>query len=524
MGKMREHQIAAVNVMYDFVKSDTRIAKIYMARGTGMTSVIVSAIREMKIRGDLDSVLLISTNRVICEQYVRQFESDTEKISVVRDTKAFKGNNVLVMTYQQLYKDVDSIDFNAFDLIVFESAQFLDEEKLRTVFSGDRKILGFFTGPGEGKVFGEVEYAFSYDINNAIEDGYSPVLTEHYFVEKFTNSLLEYCDYKKIEIEPRGFSRAGRRIRPDVVAEKGTKRFIFEIKYYRNKVVSYSDVKKALNQLKTYEFIMDDCKTKSVFVLVMPCVVSNEVKKVALEDYKIIVWDISNLLYLCGSNQELITMLARAVPFSIDDIKIQCPVESVVFSRDESELFEAEKEVSKVVKYQNMLKQCRPGQEDGSNREYEEICTEIIKYLFETDFLKMSEQHKTDDDLFRMDCLCSFKETKVFWKFLMQFYNSKFVVFEYKNYSSYIKQNLIYITEKYLFSAALRNVAIIISRHGFDTNACKAAMGCLKENGKLIIDLKDDDLLKMVAMKENGEEPSDYLLSHVEELLMSVSK
>ena len=58
---------------------------------------------------------------------------------------------------------------------------------------------------------------------------------------------------------------------------------------------------------------------------------------------------------------------------------------------------------------------------------------------------------------------------------------------------------------------ALRNVAFIISRKGFDSNAQKASLGCLKESGKLIISLDDDDLIKMIYMKENGEEPSDYL-------------
>ena len=96
--------------------------------------------------------------------------------------------------------------------------------------------------------------------------------------------------------------------------------------------------------------------------------------------------------------------------------------------------------------------------------------------------------------------------------------------FEYKNYSDYISQNLIYITEKYLFPVALRNVAFIISRKGFDSNAQKASLGCLKESGKLIISSDDNDLIKMIYMKENGEEPSDYLLDKVEQILMSVSK
>lgn len=53
--------------------------------------------------------------------------------------------------------------------------------------------------------------------------------------------------------------------------------------------------------------------------------------------------------------------------------------------------------------------------------------------------------------MFRMDLICSLKGTTEFWNFLITFYNTKFVVFEYKNYSKPISQNLIYITENIYF-------------------------------------------------------------------------
>ena len=145
-------------------------------------------------------------------------------------------------------------------------------------------------------------------------------------------------------------------------------------------------------------------------------------------------------------------------------------------------------------------------------------------YLFKTEFYKISEQHNTEDKMFRMDLLCSLKGTTEFWRFLINFYHTKFVVFEYKNYKEKISQNLIYITEKYLFPVALRNVAFIISRKGFDTNAEKAALGYLRENGKLFISIDDEDMIKMIHLKEKGEEPSDYLLDKLENWLMLVSK
>ena len=108
------------------------------------------------------------------------------------------------------------------------------------------------------------------------------------------------------------------------------------------------------------------------------------------------------------------------------------------------------------------------------------------------------------------------------WKMLVQHYNSHFVVFEFKNYSKPIDQNLIYITEKYLFDAALRSVAFIISRKGFSKSAKFAAEGCLKEHGKLILDVTEEDLVKMLESK--SDEAADYLLTKLEEFLMGISK
>lgn len=98
------------------------------------------------------------------------------------------------------------------------------------------------------------------------------------------------------------------------------------------------------------------------------------------------------------------------------------------------------------------------GKSDRNDKEYEKLCVEIIKFLFQIEFTKMSEQNSTEDKMFRMDLVCGIK-------------------------------------------AVLRNVAIIISRNGFSHNALKAATGILTENGKLIIDLNDNDIITMLRLK-----------------------
>ena len=87
-----------------------------------------------------------------------------------------------------------------------------------------------------------------------------------------------------------------------------------------------------------------------------------------------------------------------------------------------------------------------------------------------------------------------------------------------------ITQKEIYTTEKYLYEKALRKVAIIISRKGSDESAKKAARGSLRELGKLIVCLSDEDVNKLIDMKNNKEEPADYLEALLDDMLMDLEK
>ena len=67
-------------------------------------------------------------------------------------------------------------------------------------------------------------------------------------------------------------------------------------------------------------------------------------------------------------------------------------------------------------------------------------------------------------------------------------------------------------------------MGIIISAHGFDKNAYWAAKGCLRENGKLIILLDTKDLIEMNRIKMDREDPSNFLLDKLDNLLLELEK
>ena len=144
---------------------------------------------------------------------------------------------------------------------------------------------------------------------------------------------------------------------------------------------------------------------------------------------------------------------------------------------------------------------------------YERICADILKYLFPNDLYGWYKQKRTDDGLNRYDLICRIRPTTEtdFWKFLIEHLNSRYVVFEFKNYRGKISQGQILTTEKYLLERGLRRVAIIFSRKGAAKDAVKMTQGAMREQGKLMIVVDDRLLCEMLHMRENGKDPSDLL-------------
>ena len=106
-----------------------------------------------------------------------------------------------------------------------------------------------------------------------------------------------------------------------------------------------------------------------------------------------------------------------------------------------------------------------------------------------------------------------------------QFLRNMHIVFEFKNYEDKITQKEIYTTEKYLYAKALRSVAIIVSRKGADENALAAAKGCLRESGKLILCLSDEDLKELLRIKEKDEQPTaEFFEAMLDDLLIHLEK
>lgn len=173
------------------------------------------------------------------------------------------------------------------------------------------------------------------------------------------------------------------------------------------------------------------------------------------------------------------------------------------------------------------LAQWKGGKGTAQSIQYEKLCTRVLHRLFSLDDLSLwKPQAKSNDDLYRFDLICKIKQDnrKDFWEMAERYFHSKYIIFEFKNYSGEVTQMEVTTTARYLYTKALRSVAIIVSPNGFSKNAEKAARGALREEGKLILSLTNAELIEMLQDQDNCEDPVDRLSNKLDDLLIDLEK
>lgn len=517
--ELRPYQIQAIKEILKSVQFDSKRILVNMPVGTGKSIVILDVVKHIIEDYQSEKVMVLTSRNEQKDSLNRLFLSCDIQVNVDK----MDDVPITITTYNWLRTHKEIFTHENYKYIVFYNAEEsnlsgikFEESNATLIGITDRHLK-------KNKFFTDDDYVFSYPVEDAVRDGYlSPLLTPNTYgaaVEGYCRRLLEQfgCESET------SYNFILKKEEVDFCFCKDDQRILVECKSYRNRYVPSQTIDTAISQLaKKY------CRYGRVDTDIILLIVFGEVSNMSKEEAfqkGIIVWDIANLIFYTQNNVQLLNELTRLAYFPIEGIKGQRSPEWK-FEVQKTPKKDANIVIDRSVEFKKQLHDCGTGQESFS--EYEKIGQDIIEYLFGEAFSSMVSQHKTKDEYFRMDLICTlkgeFEGIKSFWKMIAHYYNSHFVVFEFKNCENFLQQNLIYTTEKYLFNAALRNVAIIVSRKGFSKGAYFAACGCLKESGKLIIDISDEDLINMLDAKANGSEPTDYLVKKLEDLLMSISK
>ena len=295
----------------------------------------------------------------------------------------------------------------------------------------------------------------------------------------------------------------------DFQYQNGEKIFNFVFKIYNNNYGIENRIIEACKSLNEMKIL------QGTTIIIVGNIVENETKRHIEKAYNIVIWDIENILWILEAYPELKTDFMSLLSFNISNI---------ISKEPKQEFFLQGKGDYQKIDLQEQLRVIKPGKEDKGK--YEKLCVDIIKYLFAESLEFYGEQRISNDKLYRFDYCGKIKSgnSSEFFETIQRYFGTKFIIFEFKNYVDTITQKEVYTTEKYLYETALRMVAIIISRKGMDTNAKKAARGSLREQGKIILCLSDEDINKLIVMRNSDEEPADYLEVLLDNMLLELEK
>lgn len=521
--QLRPYQIKATTAIQCALGNGQKHIVIEMASGTGKELVLAKTVELLHTQ--VKSNVLIVTNRMELKENV-EHNLFNEYGDLIRIDKT----RVVVTTKQRILRNTNK-EFNEYQFIIFDEID-VSESIYESLNCGEKTVIVFsakYTNRPH-RLITPKDVVFSYTFQDAINDGYiTPAMDAQArgpALEILSKHLLEDFGYIQVSCEN------GEHDSWDLVLQNNNQKIWVECKAYKSQDVSPYVANELLKTL-IMKKMKHNIDQEDIILLIVSSNIPSFQKDEIYKRYRIIVWDIENLVFYCKNNFPLLKQLSQITYFPIEHIEGQPSAEAetaklLLTSIVDKQLEDVETEVNKSDLLIRRLTSCTAGRENS--REYEKICEEILRHLFEANYFnRLTNQHKTNDEHFRMDLIGALKTTQnndesmhPLWQMLVHHYNSHFVVFEFKNYTNKIDQNLVYITEKYLFAAALRNVAFIISREGFSDSAKFAAEGCLKEHGKLILDISDEDLIKM--LKYPSDNPADYLLTKLEEFLMGISK
>ena len=297
----------------------------------------------------------------------------------------------------------------------------------------------------------------------------------------------------------------------DILAHADDITYAIEVKYVTNSLDrSLGSIRTSLDRIAYYSEL-----NHMIPVLVISSVIKNETKLRYQKMYhNLVILDTANLLYVTANDPELYNSFVALMPSTIDEIEPLEPEINLNWLEHHDSYHE------KIQKIDN----CPTGKK--SSLEFEELCCDTLKYILSDDLTLWKQQKKSNSDLYRFDLLCRIKDDnhKSFWTIAEQFFHSKYIIFEFKNYRGKITQKEIYTTEKYLYSKALRSIGVIISANGADNNATWAAKGVFRETGKLILLLDKNDLKEMCRLKKNNDDPANFLMEKLDELLSELEK
>jgi len=287
---------------------------------------------------------------------------------------------------------------------------------------------------------------------------------------------------------------------------------VAEVKYYRIDSPPRSDL--VIAALQSVRHLKNATHAQKC-ALVMSCQLNSNMAPLVAGYHDVDVWDLGRIFSSAQPYPDLFRKLAVALEIDVDRAAQYAGTPIQPVNEDEQPL-------KKGRLIADILTNLPTGH--AHYTDFEEACITALKYLFDQDLTGWHEQHRSHDGHHRRDLVCRTLPNAELWKLILSDLKSRYVVFEFKNYSSEVKEAEVNQAEKYLYPVALRCVAFIISPNGLSQSALSATYGAMRENGKMIISITSQELVQMLVGKDEGTDPNVEMFRLVDALLMGLGR
>jgi hypothetical protein len=167
------------------------------------------------------------------------------------------------------------------------------------------------------------------------------------------------------------------------------------------------------------------------------------------------------------------------------------------------------------------LSDCPKGRKHFSD--YEKVCLNIFGTLFVPPLDAPNTQSSTASRLRRRDHIFPNNAGQGFWYIIVKnTYCGTQVLIECKNLFARISPDEIDDIAKYLSRKGIGLFGLIFSRKPPNPNAKLLQISKWKDEDKLILILEDSDLLEMIELYANEQDPSEVIQRKINEFLQSV--
>jgi hypothetical protein len=150
--------------------------------------------------------------------------------------------------------------------------------------------------------------------------------------------------------------------------------------------------------------------------------------------------------------------------------------------------------------------------------EFENVCIEILKYLFSPELAEPKTQARSYSGIDRRDAIFPNRNLtgENNWAHIYRELGARLIVFEFKNYdTSEVEKNEVIQTSSYLRNP-MGKLAILCCNKEPARSAYLKRNTIYKEEGKVILFLTKDNLKEMIYIKQRGEDPSDLIVDLIE--------